>query len=147
LQPTDYGAELNGVIQRTISKTNSEDWLNNDRDIRSPRRSDHARRINIHKNRCIRDILRRQRFNQRTDAGICKSGASSSRFNSPRIKEKPELACQIPYTYPLKEIGDLQRYNGFGGFANGGKEYVIDWNDLSGIPLNSHRKSLLPLHG
>ena len=145
LQPTDYGAELNGVIQRTISKTNSEDWLNQRAGI-----------FVLHGDQITQEELT---FIRTAASAIFYGDKGSIREQMPeyvipehhlpdliptRIKEKPELACQIPYTYPLKEIGDLQRYNGFGGFANGGKEYVIDWNDLQRHSAEFSQKKFTP---
>ncbi len=48
-----------------------------------------------------------------------------------------EEAARAPYTYPLKEIPDLQFNNGYGGFSADGREYVIDWNARMGSPAES----------
>ena len=128
-QQTDYGAELNGMLYRLVSKMNGEEWLQQRGGI-----------YILYGDQMQPD----ERILLQTAARVLLVGANGSldhqmpgysiqvhhlpEFTPTQPPINPEDAARAPYTYPLKEIGDLQFYNGYGGFSANGREYVIDWN-------------------
>ncbi len=86
----------------------------------------------------------------RTAAGVVLTGANGSfgdqlpdylvpvhhlpDFTPTRPVEPPLKAAIPPQTYPLKELQNLQFFNGYGGFSADGREYVIDWNSQKRSP-------------
>ena len=134
-QPTDYGAELNGMLYRLVSKMNGEEWLHQRGGI-----------YILYGDQMQYD----ERTLLQTAARVLLVGANGSlddqmpgysiqvhhlpEFTPTQPPINPEDAARIPYTYPLKEIAHLQFYNGYGGFSADGREYVIDWNAASRQP-------------
>ncbi len=128
-QPTDYGAELNGMLYRLVSKIKGEEWLQQRGGI-----------YILYGDQMQPD----ERTLLQTAAKVLLVGSNGSlddqmpgysiqvhhlpEFTPTQPPINPEEAAHVPYTYPLKEIGDLQFYNGYGGFSANGREYVIDWN-------------------
>ncbi len=128
-QPTDYGAELNGMLYRLVNKMQGEEWL-------------HQRGGVFF---LYADQMRKDELNLlHTAAGVLLTGAKGSLgdqlpdysvpvhhlpdFTPTRVVAKPLRAAKPPQTFPLKEIPNLKYYNGYGGFSADGHEYVIDWN-------------------
>ena len=136
-QPTDYGAELNGMLYRLVSKIKGEEWLQQRGGI-----------YILYGDQLQPD----ERTLLQTAARVLLDGANGSLDKqmpgySIQVHHLPEIiptqppinsedAARTPYTYPLKEIEALQFYNGYGGFSANGREYVIDWNATS-LPLEA----------
>jgi cellobiose phosphorylase len=140
-QHTNYGAELNGMLYRLINRMNSEQWLTKRGGI-----------FILYADQITPDELTLLE----TAAGMILRG------------ERGELAAQVPdYTnqvphlpglMPSRPIADpaslqpdplpatepLQFHNGYGGFSQGGREYIIDlppgkhtpapWVNIIGYP-------------
>ena len=128
-QPTDYGAELNGMLYRLVSKMNGEEWL-------------HQRGGFFI---LYGDQMSGEELNLlQTAAGVLLSGGKGSLsnqmpgysipvhhlpdFTATRTAEMEESAAHPPQAFPLAEKRDLKFNNGYGGFSADGREYVIDWN-------------------
>ena len=127
-QPTDYGAEMNGLLYRLVSKMNSEEWLHQRGGI-----------FIIH----FDQIGEEEHTLLRTAASVLLSGAKGSlgnqlpgysipvhhlpEFTAIRPIEEKEQAEIPPQSYPLEEIVGLKYHNGYGGFSADGREYIIDW--------------------
>ena len=128
-QQTDYGAELNGMLYRLVSKMNGEEWLHQRGGIFIL----YGDQMGVEEHTLLQ-----------TAARVLLSGANGSlgdqmpgysipvhhlpEFTPTRQAEDKELAAQPPQSFPLEEKGDLKFYNGYGGFSADGREYVIDWN-------------------
>lgn len=126
-QPTDYGAELNGLLYRMVSKMNSEEWLN--------QRGGIFILYNDQMNGQERILLQ-------TAARMVLSGAKGSLsdqipgYSLPvhhlpdliptRQKKIPSYVSPALQPFDSEENGKLQFFNGFGGFSADGREYVID---------------------
>ena len=128
-QQTDYGAELNGMLYRLVSRMNAEEWLN--------QRGGIYILYGDQMQTAERTLLQ-------TAARVLLNGANGSLENQlpgysipvhhlpvfipTRQAEMPADAAIIPQSFPLNKKSDLQFYNGYGGFSVDGREYVIDWN-------------------
>ena len=126
-QQTDYGAELNGMLYRLVSRMNGEEWLN--------------QRGGIYI--LYGDQMRpEERTLLQTAARVLLIGANGSlgnqmpgysipvhhlpEFTPTRQAEVTANAALTPQSFPLEEKGDLKFYNGYGGFSADGREYVIE---------------------
>ncbi len=128
-QPTDYGAELNRMLYRLVSKVNGEEWLHQRGGIYILYGDQMTSEENI--------LLQ-------TAASVLLVGKNGSLGNqilgySYPVHHLPDItptrqyvdstkAAIPPQTLPLKEKGELKFHNGFGGFSADGREYIIDWN-------------------
>jgi cyclic beta-1,2-glucan synthetase len=128
-QPTDYGAELNGMIYRMVSKMKGEEWLHQRGGIFTL----YADQMGIEELNLLQ-----------TAAGVVFTGANGSfsdqlpaysvpvhhlpDFTPTRKIKSPASASKPPQTVPLEEKKGLLFHNGYGGFSADGSEYVIDWN-------------------
>jgi cyclic beta-1,2-glucan synthetase len=126
-QQTDYGAELNGMLYRLVSRMNGEEWLNQRGGI-----------YILYSDQMRPD----ERTLLQTAARVLLNGANGPlgkqmpgysipvhhlpEFTPTRPAEMTAAAAQIPQSYPLKETGDLKFFNGYGGFSSNGREYVIE---------------------
>jgi len=142
-QPTDYGAELNGLLYRMVSKTNSEQWLNQRGGI-----------FILYNDQMSGE----ERILLQTAGRVVLSGANGSLGDqipgySMPVHHLPFLSPTRSPSYPLlapqlfesEEKGKLQFFNGYGGFSADGREYVIDvqpgmttpapWVNVIGYPL------------
>jgi cyclic beta-1,2-glucan synthetase len=134
-QPTDYGAELNGMLYRLVSRMKSEEWLHQRGGIFIL----YADQMSIEEHNLLK-----------TAAGVLLTGTNGPLgdqlpdysvpvhhlpdFTPTRPVEPPINAAIPPQTFPLKEMPDLKFYNGYGGFSADGREYVIDWNSQLSTP-------------
>jgi cyclic beta-1,2-glucan synthetase len=141
LQPTNYGAELNGLLYRMVNKMDGEVWLHQRGGIFILYRD----QIGVEEHTLLQ-----------TAASVLLKGADGSlgdqmpgyappvhhlpEFTATRPAESEEFADQSPHSIPLEEISGLRNYNGFGGFSADGREYIIDWNATA-------QKRNLPLPG
>ncbi len=146
LQPTNYGAELTGMLYRLVSRMKGEGWLHQRGGIYilygDQMRPDES--ILLH-----------------TAARVLVRGANGSLssqlpgysipvhhlpdFTATRQAiTHPALKGQAPYTWPLSKIPELQFYNGYGGFSADGREYVIDWNAGLHSPANPSKPTPAP---
>ena len=126
-QQTNYGAELNGMLYRLISKVNGDEWLNQRGGI-----------FILYGDQMGSE----ERILLQTAARVLLIGAKGSLSNqmpgySIPVHHLPELtptrqaevtanAALTPQSLPLEEKGDLKFYNGYGGFSADGREYVIE---------------------
>ncbi len=126
-QQTDYGAELNGMLYRLVSKVKAEEWLNQRGGI-----------FILYSDQ----IRSEERILLQTAARVLLIGANGSLSNqmpgySVPVHHLPEFtptrqavsitnAAIPPQTFPLEEKGHLQFHNGYGGFSADGREYVIE---------------------
>ncbi|OGN93955.1 MAG: hypothetical protein A2Z71_05070, partial [Chloroflexi bacterium RBG_13_50_21] len=123
-QQTDYGAELNGMLYRLVSRSKGEQWL--------------AKRGGIF-------ILYADQINPeehtllQAAGGILFTGSRGSLED--QIPEYTIQAAHLPEFIPtrstegivipsqedpLPPIGPLQFFNGYGGFSADGREYIIE---------------------
>ena len=127
-QQTDYGAELNGMLYRLVSRMNAESWLNQRGGIYilyndQMRSEEHillqtaARVLLIGANGSLNDQLpgysilvhHLPAFTPTWQAG----GTTSA-------------ALLTPQSPSFEHKGNLKFYNGYGGFSADGREYVIE---------------------
>lgn len=127
-QPTNYGAELNGMLYRIVSKMDGEVWLHQRGGIFIL----YSDQMGVEEHTLLQ-----------TAACVLLKGANGSlgnqmpgyalpvhhlpEFTATRPAEE-EFADQPPQCFPLEEMGGLKNYNGYGGFSADGCEYIIDWN-------------------
>ncbi len=124
LQQTDYGAELNGLLYRMVSRLNGEQWLNNRGGIFIL----YADQINSEE-RALLHIV--GRFIFRGDHGSLDDQMPAYPI---RVHHLPEFiptrsteGFAIPIDEePLRPTEPLQFFNGYGGFSKDGREYVIE---------------------
>ncbi|HSB66954.1 MAG TPA: glucoamylase family protein, partial [Anaerolineales bacterium] len=124
LQQTDYGAELNGMLYRMVSRLNSEQWLNNRGGIFIL----YADQINSEERALLHTA---GRFIFRGDHGSLDDQMPAYPI---RVHHLPEFiptrspgGIDIPSDEdPLRPIESLQFFNGYGGFSKDGREYVIE---------------------
>ncbi|HEX9092192.1 MAG TPA: hypothetical protein VF831_11925, partial [Anaerolineales bacterium] len=123
-QQTDYGAELNGMLYRLVNRLNGEQWL--------------SKRGGIY-------ILYADQMNP--DEHTLLQTACQFLFNGERGSMKdqiPDYTAQVAHLPefiptrttkgiaiynqedPLHSLGELQFFNGYGGFSKGGGEYIIE---------------------
>jgi cyclic beta-1,2-glucan synthetase len=126
-QPTDYGAELNGMLYRLVGKMGGEEWLHQRGGIYIL----YGDQMGFYE----RTLLQ-------TAAGVVLSGANGSLRNqmpgysipvhhlpeltATRLTEVEEIASQPPQSFPLETLEGLQFHNGYGGFSADGREYIIE---------------------
>jgi cyclic beta-1,2-glucan synthetase len=126
-QQTDYGAELNGMLYRLVSRMNSEEWLNKRGGI-----------YILYSDQMGSE----ERTLLQTAARVLLKGANGSlgnqmpgysipvhhlpEFTPTRQAEVTANAALTPQSFPLEKKGDLKFYNGYGGFSADGREYVIE---------------------
>ena len=144
-QQTDYGAELNGMLYRLVSKMKGEERLNQRGGIYIL----YADQMGIEE----RTLLM-------TAARVLLEGANGNLSSqmpgySIPVQHLPELtptrqaessanAALAPQTYPLDKKADLKFHNSYGGFSADGREYVIElpsgkstpapWVNIIGYP-------------
>ena len=122
-QQTDYGAELNGMLYRLVSKLNGEEWLNQRAGIHilyadqmeSEERTllqTAARVLLLGTNGSLRDQM----------PGYTILVHHLPKFTSTR---QTEAVLSIQHLLPDEKDG-LGFYNGYGGFSADGREYVIE---------------------
>ena len=128
-QPTDYGAELNGMLYRLVSKMNGEEWLHQRGGIFIL----FSDQINTDERILLQTAARVILTGMDGALGDQMPGYSIPIHHLPGITPTRQAVMRAtaaisPQSYPLEEKSDLRFYNGYGGFSADGKEYVIDWN-------------------
>lgn len=124
-QQTDYGAQLNGMLYRLVSRVNSEQWLNQRGGVfilYADQMQDEERTL------------------LKTAARVLLSGSGGTLSEqmpgySLQVPHLPDLTPTrelTPVTEPVSKIpllagveDELQFFNGYGGFSADGREYVI----------------------
>lgn len=144
-QRTDYGAELNGMLYRLVSKMKGEEWLHQRGGIYI---------LNS-------DQIQSEEYNLlHAVARVFLKGANGSLSNqlpdyvipvhhlpefTPYLQAEDSAAmARIPQAYPLEVRSDLMFHNGFGGFSADGHEYVIDLRIPAGNPEISPPSQVTP---
>ena len=131
-QITDYGAELNGMLFRMVSKMNGEDWLNQRGGI-----------YILYSDQMMQD----ENILLQTAARVHLIGSNGSlgsqmphysiqvhhlpTFTPTRQAVSRSKSIRDPYTLPLAELNTTLFNNGYGGFSSDGREYFIDWKSPS----------------
>ena len=118
-QPTDYGAELNGLIHRLIRKTDCDNYLNLSAGVYVIYydQMNHEERILLQS--VARVILKGENGSlaeQLTDYSV-PAYRLPKFYPSLPSSPQPALKFQLP--------DNLQFFNGYGGFSSDGKEYHI----------------------
>ena len=123
-QQTDYGAELNGMLYRLVSRLNAEQWLNKRGGIFVL----YADQINPDEHTLLQ-----------TAGCILFSGSHGSLAD--QIPEYTNQVTHLPDFIPtrtsegnaipgqedsLPSIKPLQFFNGYGGFSSDGRKYIIE---------------------
>ena len=131
-QITDYGAELNGMLFRMVSKMNGEEWLNQRGGV-----------YILYGDQMMHD----ENILLQTAARVHLLGANGSlgsqmphysiqvhhlpAFTPTRQAVSRSKSIRDPYTLPLAELNNTLFNNGYGGFSSDGREYIIDWKSSS----------------
>jgi cyclic beta-1,2-glucan synthetase len=123
-QQTDYGAELNGMLYRMVSRLNGEQWLNKRGGIFIL----YADQITSEEHALLQTA---GRFIFRGDHGSLDDQMPAYPI---RVHHLPEFiptrsteGIAIPSNEdPLDSTEPLQFFNGYGGFSKDGREYVIE---------------------
>ncbi|TLN01367.1 hypothetical protein FDZ74_15885, partial [bacterium] len=125
-QPTNYGAELNGMLYRMVSKMGGEVWLHQRGGIFIL----YLDQMSVEEHTLLQ-----------TAAHVLLKGANRSLGDqiagyAPPVHHLPELiatrpveeefADQPPQCVPLEDLDGLKNDNGYGGFSADGKEYIIE---------------------
>ncbi len=140
-QQTDYGAELNSLLYRLVSKMNGEDSLNQRGGIFIL----YSDQMGANERILLQTAARVRLTGENGSLGNQMPGYSIPVHHLPefiptRQAAKKVSASRAPQSYPLEKMEALKFYNGYGGFSTDGREYVIDWNapalSKAGLPLN-----------
>ena len=128
-QPTDYGAELNGMLYRMVGKVNGEEWLHQRGGIYILNKD----QIDVEENILLQTAASVYLVGDKGSLGNQIQGYSFPVYHLPdltptRQSVNSTKAATPPQTLPLDGKGELKFYNGFGGFSADGREYIIDWN-------------------
>jgi len=118
-QPTDYGAELNGLIHRLVRKTNCDNYLNLRAGIYILFHDQMTHEENILLQSVAGVVLRGENgplSRQLPDYSI--PVHHLPKF-SPSLPPRPQPTLELPVP------GNLQFFNGYGGFSSDGKEYHV----------------------
>ena len=127
-QQTDYGAELNGMLYRLVSKMNGEEWLNQRGGIYILYRD----QMGFEERTLLQTAARVLLTGANGSLGKQMPGYLIQVHHLPEfISTRPALSPQS--SRPLEKI-DLKFYNGYGGFSVDGREYVIDLPAASSTP-------------
>ena len=128
-QPTDYGAELNGMLYRLVSKMNGEEWLHQRGGIYIL----YGDQMTVEESTLLQTAASVFLVGEKGSLGDQIPGYSYPVHHLPDITPTRQLvdstyAAIPPQTLPLEEKGELKFHNGYGGFSADGREYIIDWN-------------------
>jgi cyclic beta-1,2-glucan synthetase len=126
-QQTDYGAELNGMLYRLVSRMNGEEWLNQRGGIYIL----YGEQMGSDERTLLQTAARVLLMGTHGSLGNQMPGYSIQVHHLPgftptRQAEVTANAALTPQTFPLEEKGDLKFYNGYGGYSADGREYVIE---------------------
>lgn len=139
-QRTDYGAELQGLLYRLVTRTNSDNWLHQRGGIfilYTDQMNEQARTL----------LLTAARVVLNGDQGSLAQqlpGYTVSVPHLPAFVPSRILTEPLEPTPALPPLEELQFFNGYGGFTQDGREYVIDlppgrqtplpWTNVIGYP-------------
>ena len=123
-QQTDYGAELNGMLYRMVSRLNGEQWLNKRGGIFIL----YADQINSEEHTLLQTA---GRFIFRGDHGSLDDQMPAYPIQVHHLPEfiptRSTEGIAIPSDEdPLHSTEPLQFFNGYGGFSKDGREYIIE---------------------
>ncbi|MDP2966598.1 MAG: glucoamylase family protein [Pelolinea sp.] len=126
-QQTDYGAELNGMLYRLVSRMNGKEWLNQLGGIYIL----YGDQMESMERTLLQTAARVLLIGANGSLGNQMPGYSIQEhylpeFTPTRQAEVTANAALTPQSFPLREKGDLKFYNGYGGFSADGREYVIE---------------------
>jgi cyclic beta-1,2-glucan synthetase len=123
-QQIDYGAELNGMLYRLVNRLNSEQWLTKRGGIYIL----YADHLNPEEHTLL---LAAARFIFKGSKGLLNNQIPDYMLQVAHLPELiptrfvPDIAV-LNQNDPLPTLGELQFFNGFGGFSKGGREYIIE---------------------
>jgi cyclic beta-1,2-glucan synthetase len=141
-QQTDYGAELNGMLYRLVSRLNCEQWLNKRGGIFIL----YADQINTEERILLQTAGRFVFAGKRGSLNDQMPEFPIQAHHLPEfIPTRSAESNMIPReTDPLPLTDPLQFFNGYGGFSKDGKEYIIElppgrttpapWVNIIGYP-------------
>ncbi len=127
LQRTNYGAELNGMLYRMVSRFNGGEQLNQRGGIYIL----YADQMGVDEKNLLQTAARVILRGEKGSLNDQMPSYSMPVHHLPsltytREAEQNLAAASTPQTEPLAEISGLQFFNGYGGFSATGREYVID---------------------
>jgi cyclic beta-1,2-glucan synthetase len=124
LQQTDYGAELNGMLFRMVSRMNGEEWLNQRGGIFIL----YADQIQPEERVLLQTAARVLLIGANGALGNQMPGYSIHVHHLPGFtpSRQKEDAAYLPPTPFFEEKNDLKFHNGTGGFRSDGREYIIE---------------------
>ncbi len=118
-QPTDYGAELNGLIHRLIRKTKSDDFLN----LRGGIYVLFSDQMKYEEAILLQSVARVVLVGENGSLARQLPDYSVAIHHLPRFS--PSLAPDIQQPIAMPSPDDLLFFNGYGGFSTDGTEYHI----------------------
>ncbi|OGC75959.1 MAG: hypothetical protein A2Z27_05165 [candidate division Zixibacteria bacterium RBG_16_50_21] len=123
-QQTDYGAELNGMLYRLVSRLNGDQWLSKRGGIFIL----YADQINAEERTLLQTAAR---FLFKGERGNVDDQMPPYPIQVHHLPEfiptrSTEDMVILNQEDPLPSTEELQFFNGYGGFINGGREYVIE---------------------
>ncbi len=126
-QPTDYGAELNGMLYRLVSTMSGEEWLHQRGGIFIL----YGDQIGSEEHTLLQTAACVLLVGANGPLGNQMPGYSIPVHHLPdftaiRRIEAKELAGQPPQSFPMEEKPGLKFHNGYGGFSADGREYIIE---------------------
>ena len=127
-QPTDYGAELNSMLYRLVSKVNGEEWLHQRGGIFIL----YGDQMTVEEHTLLQTAACVYLIGANGSLSSQMRGYSYPVHHLPDVTPTRQLvdpanAAIPPQTLPLADKGELLFYNGYGGFSADGREYIIDW--------------------
>ncbi len=131
-QITDYGAELNGMLFRMVSKMNGEEWLNQRGGVYIL----YGDQMKHDENTLLQTAARVHLLGANGSLGSQMPHYSIQvhhlpAFTPTRQAVSRSKSIRDPYTLPLAELNNSLFNNGYGGFSSDGREYIIDWKSSS----------------
>lgn len=118
-QPSDYGAELNGLIHRLVSRNNNDDFLNLRGGIYILFNDQMKHEENILLQSAAGVILRGENGSLAQQLPDYSVPVRHLPKFSPSLPSRPQPTLELPVP------DNLQFFNGYGGFSSDGKEYHI----------------------
>ncbi len=128
-QQTDYGAELNGMLFRMVSKMNGEEWLNQRGGVYIL----YSDQMMHEEYTLLQTAARVQLLGANGSLGSQMPLYSIQVHHLPAFTPTRQVVSKLkarndPYKLPLEEIDNRLFNNGYGGFSSDGREYIINWN-------------------
>ena len=128
-QQTDYGAELNGMLYRMVSKMDGEEWLNQRGGVYIL----YGDQMMHDENVLLQTAARVRLLGENGSLGSQMPNYSIQVHHLPvftptRQAVSRSRSIREPQTIPLTVSDNRKFNNGFGGFSSDGREYIIDWH-------------------